>query len=140
MLVVDIKVNSLYIVMTFTSEALKMITFLCCAKVYHITSETFIHIVDKEYKALDYNTALNGFKQYLESNKNYSGMSDINVRRLTVLDALCMVLCWNGGTLTQALSTYKTLPVEKQKLVIDLCKSIDINCAGKSDLIKFYKG
>jgi len=137
---VDIVKDDLYIVMTFTNEALQMITFLCCAKVYHITNKTFIHIVDKEYKALDYNTALNGFKQYLESNKNYSGMSDINVRRLTVLDALCMVLCWNGGTLTQALSTYKTLPVEKQKLVIDLCKSIDINCAGKSDLIKFYKG
>lgn len=117
-----------------------MITFLCCAKVYHIDSKTFIPIVDKEYKALNYSTALNGFKQYLESNKNYSVVSDINVRRLTVLDALCVVLRWDGGTLTQALNTYKTLPIEQQKLVIDLCKSIDIKCAGKSELIKFYKG
>lgn len=59
---------------------------------------------------------------------------------MTVLSVICSVMRWQGGTLTQAIQAYKCMTLEDQKIVIDSCKNIADNSAGKHELKLYYKG
>ncbi len=58
----------------------------------------------------------------------------------TVLQVVCDHLGWQGGTLTQVIQAYKVMPLEEQQKVVDNCKDIAENKAGKQELKLYYKG
>ena len=58
----------------------------------------------------------------------------------TVLQVICNQLGWQGGTLTQAIQAYKAMTLKEQQKVVDNCKDISENKAGKQELKLYYKG
>ena len=58
----------------------------------------------------------------------------------TVLQVICDQLGWQGGTLTQAIQAYKVITLEEQQKVVDNCKDIVENRAGKQELKLYFKG
>jgi len=58
----------------------------------------------------------------------------------TVLQVVCDHLGWQGGTLTQAIQAYRVMTLEEQQKVVDNCKDIKENGAGKQELKLYYKG
>ena len=58
----------------------------------------------------------------------------------TVLEVICKVKGWRGGTIHQAIAEYKQMSVADQQKVIDLCQDIPDHIAGKVELINYFKG
>lgn len=58
----------------------------------------------------------------------------------TVLEVICKIKGWQGGTIHQAIVEYKQMELADQQKVVDLCQDIHDHIAGKVELINYFKG